>query len=64
MKMLEMTKKVLENVSFDKTLFKKELKKATKWLKKEELMLLQAWCFTKFGERYQDLINEVFNQLN
>ena len=34
--MFEYTKEILMKVSFDKVLFKKELKKAVKWLKSEE----------------------------
>ncbi len=55
-----MTKYVLKKVSFDRVLFKKELIKATKWLKKEDLLLLQAWCLITFAGKYEDLIIEVF----
>ncbi|MAX80754.1 MAG: hypothetical protein CL843_11355 [Crocinitomicaceae bacterium] len=58
--MLEMTKLVLRKVSFDRVLFKKELVKATKWLKKDELLVLQAWCLITFAGKYDDLIIEVF----
>lgn len=58
--MLEMTKYVLKKVSFDKVLFRKELVKATKWLKKEDLLVLQAWCLVTFAGKYEDLIIEVF----
>lgn len=58
--MLEMTKYVLKKVSFDRALFKKELIKATKWLRKEDLLLLQAWCLVTFAGTYEDLIIEVF----
>jgi hypothetical protein len=61
--MLEMTKHVLQRVSFDKTLFKKELVKALKWLKKEEQALLKAWCVATFGTQYGGLIQEVFQNV-
>ena len=34
--MFEYTKEILLKVSFDRVLFRKELKKAVKWLKREE----------------------------
>jgi len=58
--MLEMTKNVLKSVSFDRTLFQKELKKATKWIAKEEYNQLRIWCLASFA-MYSDIINEVFN---
>jgi hypothetical protein len=58
--MLEMTKNVLKSVSFDRTLFQKELKKATKWVAKEEYHQLRIWCLASFA-MYSDIINEVFN---
>jgi hypothetical protein len=58
--MLEMTKNVLLRVSFDKTLFHKELKKATKWLSKEDYVQLKVWCLASFTV-YADVITDVFN---
>lgn len=57
--MLELTKNVLKNVSFDKSLFRKELKKASKWLGKDEYHQLKIWCMASFA-MYADIINEVF----
>lgn len=54
-----MTKYVLKKVSFDRSLFRKELVKATKWLKQDDLLILQAWCLVTFIS-YEDLILEVF----
>jgi hypothetical protein len=62
--MLEYTKTVLQKVSFNRELFAKELRKAFKWLKKEELVLLQAWCIATFSDSYHDLISEVFRNLS
>ncbi len=62
--MLELTKTVLDKVSFDKSLFKKELLKATKWLHKEDLLLLQAWCVAKYASTHQDLILEAFQSIS
>ena len=62
--MLEMSKTVLERVSFDRNLFKKELLKTKKWLKKDELTILKAWCITTFGASHLDLIIDVFGSVS
>ena len=61
--MLEFCKKVLMKVSFDRLLFKKELKKAIKWVKTEERLQLKEWCLTKFGHIYGDIIAESFQPM-
>lgn len=61
--MLELTKYVLKKVSFDKGLFKKELIKATRALKKEELMLLYAWGIVQFATDHQSVIKEIISPL-
>lgn len=58
--MLKYTETVLQKVSFNKDLFKKELKKSMRWLKKDEIIVLQTWCVLNFGSIYMDVINEVF----
>jgi ACT domain-containing protein len=58
--MYELCKEILQKVSFDKSLFRKELIKSRKWLKEEELVKLQAWCLSTFIV-YKEMINEVFN---
>lgn len=62
--MLEYTKTVLQKVSFSRELFTKELRKAFKWLQKDELVLLQAWCLATFSDTYQDIVSEVFHNLS
>lgn len=54
--MFEMYKYILEKVSFDKDIFRKELKKALKVLKPEEAKKLVGWCRTSFDEK---LINSI-----
>jgi hypothetical protein len=61
--MLEMTKTVLERVSFDRGLFKKELRKSFKWLKRDELLILKTWCLATFSAEYTGLINNAFNAM-
>jgi len=61
--MLELSKKILQNVSFDKMLFKKELTKALKWCKPNEKLLLKVWCLTTFGSIYKDVIVDVYKNV-
>ncbi len=58
--MLKYTETVLQKVSFNKVLFKKELQKSLRWLRKDEIIVLQTWCVLNFGSMYMDVINEVF----
>lgn len=58
--MLEFSKLILQRVSFDRLLFEKELKKAIKWIRKDEILVLKAWCVATFGHQYQDVIAGVF----
>jgi len=62
--MLELSKQILQKVSFDRLLFKKELKKSLNWVKPHERMDLKAWCLITFGVIYKDLILEVFESTN
>jgi len=59
-KMMEFSKQVLQKVSFDKRLFKKELLKARRWLGQHDQLVLKAWCLATFGHVYKDVIIEVF----
>jgi len=58
--MFEYSKEILTKVSFDQKLFTKELRKAMDWLKKEERKLLLVWCLATFGQRYSDIIMQMF----
>jgi len=61
--MLEFTKKILSKVSFDQSLFKKELAKSAKWLSKKEVINLKIWALTSFTQ-YKNTILEVFDQIS
>lgn len=61
-KMLELSQQVLQKVSFDPRLFRKELVKAAKWVGDRDQLLLKAWCLATFGHMYKDVIQEVFKQ--
>ncbi|MEY4571439.1 MAG: hypothetical protein RLZ10_650 [Bacteroidota bacterium] len=59
--MLELTKKILRNVSFDQKLFRKELIKSLRWIREgEELQNFKNWCNQEFGSIYPTILNEVF----
>lgn len=51
-KMLAYSKNVLNKMSFDITLFKKELSKAYQNLLEEEIEELMNWVMEKFGPQY------------
>ncbi len=59
-KMMEFSKQVLQKVSFDQRLFKKELIKARRWVGQHDQLVLKAWCLATFGHIYRDLIMDVF----
>jgi len=58
--MLELQKKVLNGVSYSKSLFKKELIKSLNWLSSFELKELKKWVVAKFYHTHKDVINEVW----
>ena len=62
--MLEYFKVVLAKVSFDKTLFEKELWKALKNLMINEVKELREWCYLKFRKKHQDIIERCFSKFN
>jgi hypothetical protein len=61
--MFEHSKTILLSVSFDGSLFRKELSKALKWIKNEEAMLLKVWCVATFMQ-YHEIIAEVFESIS
>jgi hypothetical protein len=61
--MFEYTKQILTKVSFDKNLFRKELLKAVRLLKKDERTLLRVWCIATFAA-YSDVILEAFRKVS
>jgi hypothetical protein len=61
--MLEYSKLILQKVSFNGDLFRKELKKAIRFLKREEIVMLQIWCLISYNDKYSDIIREVFRNV-
>lgn len=53
MTMFEYRKMILEKVSFEPKIFKKELRKALRQSTKDEFRLLMEWCREKFGKNSQ-----------
>ncbi|MBT3417287.1 MAG: hypothetical protein HN427_00780 [Flavobacteriales bacterium] len=60
--MLELSKNILSKVSFDKILFKKELRKSIGWMSKKEVIHLKIWTLTTFSQ-YKNTILEVFDNI-
>jgi hypothetical protein len=57
--MLEFVKKVLQGVSFDKELFRKELFKNLLLISPAEKALLMSWCLAHFTQHY-DVLKDAF----
>lgn len=60
--MLDYVKVILEKVSFESSLFEKELKKALKLLSIREIRELRKWCYGKFGSIYRGILNKTFRR--
>lgn len=59
--MLEYSKIILQKVSFDKRLFKKELLKSLSRLNSKEAIALQAWTLMTFSKMHGDVLQEIFD---
>lgn len=58
--MLELQKLVLNNLSDQNDLFKKELYKSIAWLNQHELTELRKWLRQEYWNTHKDIIKEVF----
>lgn len=58
--MLKYVKTVLTKVSFDATLFEKELKKAIELLMGADIEELKRWCYARFGNQHEAILNRCF----
>ena len=58
--MLNYVKTVLTKVSFDARLFEKELRKAIELLIGEEIQELKQWCYNRFGNEHEAILNRCF----
>jgi hypothetical protein len=60
--MLEYVKTILQKVSFDLSLFRKELQKSIDWLTMKEQGELKAWLSYSFEGDHKKIIKEVFDR--
>jgi len=60
--MLEYVKTILQKVSFDTSLFRKELQKSIDWLTINERVELKAWLSYSFDGDHKNIIKEVFDR--
>jgi hypothetical protein len=58
--MLNYVKTVLTKVSFDAKLFEKELRKAITLLIGEDVWELKQWCYARFGNQHEAILNRCF----
>ena len=58
--MLNYVKTVLSKVSFEALLFEKELRKSIKLLVADEIRDLRTWCYTRFGNQHEAILNRCF----
>lgn len=57
---LAYVKLILAKVSFDPSIFKRELHKAVDGLLPQDLNCLEQWCYRRFGDIYGALLDECF----
>ena len=62
--MLEHQKTILNKISYNPGLFKKELEKSVKWLSSDELLALYTWVIVNYSSKYIDIIVNVFKNLS
>ena len=61
--MLDHQKSILEQIAFDKELFRKEIIKSFKWLKSYEIIQLHSWLKEKYGHTHGDVIKDIFQYI-
>lgn len=59
---LELKKRILSRVSFDKEKFRIELEYALKKLNRHERQSLKEWVKDEFGAKHPNVINTVFTK--
>lgn len=59
---LNYAKLILAKVSFNQTLFQKELRKAIATLLPHEVKDLEEWCYSHFGDMYEAVLQDCFTQ--
>lgn len=56
--MIEYAKIILPEVSFNKELFQKELKKCMNWIEPKDVQQFRDWCYVNFKNLYPDILEE------
>jgi len=59
--MLEYFKMILKKVSFERSLFEKELRKAIARLIEPEIKELKTWCYQNFSVRHRIVLDKCFH---
>lgn len=57
---LTYVKLILAKVSFEPSLFRRELRKAISGLLPQDITTLEQWCYRRFGDIYGTLLDECF----
>jgi hypothetical protein len=60
--MLEYVKTILQKVSFDTALFRKELQKSIQWLTTTEKVELKGWLNYSFNGDHKKIIKDIFDK--
>lgn len=58
--MLEHQMSILEKVSEDKDLFRREIIKSFRWLKSYEIIQLHFWLKKNYSQSHGDVIRDIF----
>lgn len=61
--MLDHQKSILEQLSNNKVLFRKEIVKSFKWLKSYEIIQLHRWLKDNYQESHGDIIKDIFQHI-
>lgn len=60
--MLDYVKTILQKVSFDTSLFRKELQKSINWLTSKEKGELKVWLNYSFNGDHKKIIKDIFDK--
>lgn len=60
--MLEYCKTILEKMTFDRNLFRKELEKALVYLQEDEKGSLRDWCYQTLPTEFHCILKKIFKR--
>jgi hypothetical protein len=61
--MLEHQKNLLEGISYDEELFRKEIIKSFRFLKSFEILQLHFWLKKNYGNSHGEIIKDIFQYI-